>query len=136
MALVIIVIGATSSVGMAVTLAAFLTVVLVSVRLWNRSAATRLAKRLRGLPAASEPFTFCADADGTHSRSESGGEDLAWSRWKAVRIYEDLVVFTLDTGMMRMLPIGGLTSQEPPSTVVEIIAGWISGAGSSSVSAS
>jgi hypothetical protein len=135
MALVVIVIGATSSVGMAVALAVFLVAVFGGAKLWNRSAATRLAKRLHNLPAASEPFTFRATPSGTHSHSESGSENLSWSRYKSARIFDDLVVLTHDTNVMRLLPVRGLASGHEPSAAVDAIGGWIEMARSSSASA-
>lgn len=135
MALVVIVIGATSSVGMAVALAVFLVAVFGGAKLWNRSAATRLARRLHNLPAASEPFTFRAGPSGTHSESESGSESLSWSRYKSARIFDDLVVLTHDTNVMRLLPIRALASGQEASAAVDAIGGWIEMARSSAASA-
>jgi hypothetical protein len=130
--LVLVVMATTSSVAMAGAVALFVAVGFIGVRLWNRSAATRLAKRLHNIPAASEPFTFRADAEGTHSHSASGSEDLAWSRYRSVRIHDDLLVLALDIGMMRLLPVSGLTSGQPASTAVHQIADWIEAARSAS----
>lgn len=132
MALVVIVIGATSSVGMAIALAVFLAAVFGGAKLWNRSAATRLAKRLHNLPAASEPFTFRAGPSGTHSESESGSETLSWSRYTSARIFDDVVVLTHDTNVMRLLPSRALASSQPASAAVDAVGGWIEAARSSS----
>lgn len=132
MALVVIVISATSSVGMAVALTVFLVAVFGGAKLWNRAAATRLAKRLDNLPAASEPFTFRAGPSGTHSERESGSENLSWSRYKSNRIFDDLVVLTHDTNVMRLLPIRGLAAGQQASTAVDNIGGWIQMARSTS----
>lgn len=136
MALVVVVIGATSSVGMAVALAVFLLAVFGGAKLWNRTAATRLAKRLHNLPAASEPFTFRAGPSGTHSESESGSENLSWSRYKSARIFDDLIVLTHDTNVMRLLPIRGLTAGKQAPEAVDAIGGWIEMARSTSAPAS
>jgi hypothetical protein len=136
MALVVIVIGATSSVGMAVALAVVLVAVFGGAKLWNRSAATRLAERLHNLPAASEPFTFRAGPSGTHSASESGSENLSWSRYKSAHVFDDLVVLTHDTNVMRLLPIRALTAGQQASGAVDKIGGWIEIARSTSAPAS
>lgn len=125
MALTVVVVGATSSVALAAASTVFLVVVFAGARLWNRTAAKRLAKRLHALPAASEPFTFRATPRGTHSQSESASEDLTWSRYKSVQLDDDLVVLTHDTNMIRLLPIGGLTSGQPASAAVDAIGDWI-----------
>jgi hypothetical protein len=127
MATLVVVVGATDSIGRAAACAFFLALAFVGAKLWNRSAASRLARRLRGLPAASEPFTFRADSRGTESRSASGSEHLAWSRYQSVRTYDDFVVLNLDVNLMRLLPIGGLVSGQPASAAVDVIAGWIGG---------
>jgi hypothetical protein len=132
MALVVIVIGATSSVWRAVGLAVFLVAVFGGVKLWNRGAATRMAKQLHNLPAASEPFTFQAGPSGTHSESASGSESLSWSRYRSARVFDDLVVLTHDTYVMRLLPIRGLVSGQEPPAAVDAIARWIELARSSS----
>lgn len=134
-ALVVIVLGVTSSVEMAVALAVFVAAAFGGAKLWNRSAATRLAKRLHNLPAASEPFTFRAGPNGTHSESESGSEKLSWSRYKSARIFDDLVVLTHDTNVMRLLPIRGLASGQSAPAAVDAIGGWIEAARSSSATA-
>jgi len=130
--LVVIVIGATSSVGTAVALATAVVAVFGGAKLWNRTAATRLAKRLHDLPAASEPFTFRAGPSGTRSESESASEDLSWSRYRSVRVFDDLVVLIHDTNVMRLLPIEGLTTGQDASAAVDAIGRWIEMAGSSS----
>lgn len=127
-ALVVLVIGLTSSATRAALMAGFVAVVLVGARLWNRGAAARLATRLHGLPAASEPFTFRADPSGTHSRSASGSEQLTWSRYRSVRIHDDLFVLTHDTDVVRLLPIAGLASDRSADSAVAVIAGWIAAA--------
>lgn len=128
MALVVIVIGATSSVGMALALTVVLLAVFGGAKLWNRSAATRLAKRLHNLPAASERFTFRAGPSGTHGESASGSESLSWSRYKSARIFGDLIVLTHDTNVMRLLPIRGLTGGQHASAAVDSIGRWIEAA--------
>ena len=128
MALVVIVLGATSSVGLAVQLALFLAVMGGAVWYLNATAAARMAKRLHAMPAASEPFTFWADPTGTHSRSASVSEDIAWPRWKTVSLHDDLIVLTLEGDMLRMLPVRGLSSGHAPVEAVEAIAAWISAA--------
>ncbi len=134
MALGVIVMGAMSSVGMAVALVVLLVAVFGGAKLWNRSAATRLARRLHNLAAASEPFTFRATRSGTHCESESGSENLSWSRYKSARIFDDLVVLTHDTNVMRLLPIRALTSGQQASAAVGTINRWIEAARSSSAS--
>lgn len=124
-ALVVLVVGATSSLATAVTVAVFVVGAFGGVKLWNRSAATRLAKRLHGLPAASEPFTFRAGPSGTHSESASGSETLSWSRYRSARIVDDLVVLTLDANMVPLLPIRGLTSGQEAAAAVDTIGRWI-----------
>lgn len=131
-ALGVVGVGATSSVGLAVAFALFVAVVFVGARLWNRSAATRLAKQLHNLPAASEPFMFRADPRGTHGQSMTAAEDLSWSRYKAARLHDDLVVLTRDTGALLFLPVGGLGPGQQASAVVDTIAGWIEAARPSS----
>lgn len=128
MALAVIVIGATSSVGMAVALTVFLLAVFGGAKLWNRSAATRLAKRLHNLPEASERFTFRAGPSGTHSESASGSERLSWSRYESARIFDDLVVLTHDTNVMRLLTIRGLGGGQHASAAVDSIGRWIEAA--------
>lgn len=136
MALVVLVVGATASVRMALVMAVSILAAFGGAKLWNRTAATRLAKRLRKLPVASEPFTFRASVHGTHSQSGSGSETLSWSRYKSVRMFDDLVVLTHDTNVMRLLPIRGLTAGQQASAAVEAISGWIEAARSTEVPAS
>lgn len=133
-ALVAVVIGATSSVALAAALALFVAVVFVGARLWNRGAATRLAKQLHSLPAASEPFVFRADPGGTHGQSITAAEELSWSRYEAARLHDDLVVLTRDTGALLFLPAGGLGAGQQPAAAVRAISGWIDAADSTATS--
>ena len=128
MGLVVIVIGATSSVGMATAWAAVLVAVFGGAKLWNRSVATKLARRLHNVPAASEPFTFRATRSGTHSESTSSSETLSWTRYTNARVFDDLVVLTYDTNVIRLLPIQGLIAGQQASVAVNAIAGWIEAA--------
>lgn len=125
--LAVVVIGATSSIEVAVGAAILPAAVFLSTQLWNRRAAARLAEHLRKLPTASEPFTFRADPSGTSASSASSSDEVAWSRWKAVGIHEDLVVLTLDTDVVRFLPVRGLTTGSADAAV-EAIGGWIAAA--------
>lgn len=125
--LAVVVIGATSSIEVAVGAALLPVSVFLGAHLLNRSAATRLAKQLRRVPAASEPFTFRADPSGTSARSASSSEEVAWSRWKSVGLHEDLVVLTFDTGVVRILPARGLTTGSADAAVAAI-GGWIAAA--------
>ena len=110
--------------------AAVFAVLLGGVILLNKNAAKRLADRLHAAPAASEPFTFVADAAGTHDASATGASDLAWSRYTAVSLDDDLILLTMQGGAVRVLPIAALTAGPPPAAVVDQVAEWIAlGAG-------
>jgi hypothetical protein len=93
--------------------------------LWNRGAARRMSKKLRALPAASEPFTFVASVHGTQSRSASGSEELSWSRYQSVFRHDDLIVFVLDTGALRFLPIAALAPRCSADEAVRTAVGWL-----------
>jgi hypothetical protein len=60
---------------------------------------------------------------------------LSWSRYKSARIFDDLVVLTHDTNVMRLLPVRGLTSGQEASAAVDAIGRWIELARTSSASA-
>jgi hypothetical protein len=108
---------------------------IVGARLWNRGAGRRLARRLRALPAASEPFTFHADTTGTGSRSASAAEELAWSNYRSVEQRDDLVALRLQNGVIRLLPIAALTPPHDPTAALQAMARWI-GAANADTSAS
>ena len=93
--------------------------------LLHRSSTRNLAKRLHATPAASEPFTFVADATGTHDASATAASDLAWSPYTAVALDGDLIVLTLDGGTVRVLPNRSLASGADPQAVVDQIGEWI-----------
>ena len=91
----------------------------------SRASAKRLAKRLHATPAASEPFTFVADERGTHDASESGSGDLAWRRYVAAALDDDVIALTLDNTSVRVLPNRSLTSGQAPGEAVDRMARWI-----------
>lgn len=125
MALVLITVALTSSPTVSVVTAALLILAFGAAKLWNKGAATRLAKRLHNVPAASEAFTLTAGPEGTHSESRSSSETLSWSRYRSARTFEDLVVLTYDSSTKRFLPIGGLASGQDASEAVDRITSWI-----------
>jgi hypothetical protein len=126
--LVIVIAALSSGWVIAVGLAVWIALVFLGARLWNHGAARRLAKRLHAVPAASEPFTFRADAEGTHGQSESGSSELRWSRYTAVQRHDELVVLTQDADSMLFLPAAGLLSGQAASTAVTTISSWIEAA--------
>ena len=128
MALLVIVTGATQSVGMAVAWAVFIGAAFGGAKLRNRRAAARLASRLRNLPVASEPFTFRAGPSGTHGESTSGSQTLSWSRYKSVCTFEDLLVLTQDTDVVLLVPERGLASGQSTTAAVAAIRRWIEAA--------
>jgi hypothetical protein len=125
MALVVIVVGTTSSVALAAIPVVVGALGFVGAKLWNRRAAARLATRLRDLPAASEPFTFRAGPNGTESHSASGSEALSWARYTSARIVGDLLVLTLDTKVVRLLPMRALASGQQAQDALATIGAWI-----------
>jgi hypothetical protein len=125
LAVVAVVLATTGAPLGAVVMVGFAVAAGLGARLWNRGAADRLARRLHALPAASEPFTFRADASGTHSDSASGSEQLVWSRYRSVEVVADLVALRLDTDMVRLLPSAALVPPRTAPEAVEAIRAWI-----------
>lgn len=125
-AVLVILATASSSIELALSLLVWLALIVIGARLWNRGAARRLARKLRAIPAASEPFTFTADRTGTHSVAESGSDHLAWSRYREALVVDDLYALVLDTDVVRFLPRPALASDQSPAEVVATLTAWIS----------
>jgi len=108
-------------------------VLVVGLLVLVRRSPRQLARRLRRIPAASEPFTFIAAADGTHSRNPTGSSEVAWVRYKSVTTEGNLLTLMLDTDAVQVVPMAALQLPHfPTDFVVVTIARWISEATSAS----
>lgn len=127
-AVTILVVGLTSSPTMVIAPAALLLAVIGGVWLWNRRAGHRLAGQLRAMPAASEGFTFVADARGTRGQGPSSSEEMAWTRYRTVQLHEGLVALTRDNGSILFVPAAALVGASSADDAIAAMTTWIDAA--------
>jgi len=109
-------------------LVAYVVVVIVVARLWNRWVASQSARHLRDHPLTFPAGIVTATPEGLHQAGADGASTHTWRVYESVWAQDDLIVVVRTPNLMIPLPNAALAPERSPDAALKLLRWWIAAA--------